>query len=43
MDAGKAKRISYLIGSDGNILKAYKTVKAAEHPEQVLNDLGELL
>ena len=43
VDAGKAKRISYLIGSDGNILKAYKTVKAAEHPEQVLNDLGELL
>lgn len=42
-DAGKANRISYLIGADGNILKAYKTVKAAEHPEQVLNDLAELL
>lgn len=42
-EAGKAKRISYLIGTDGNILKAYKTVKAAEHPEQVLDDLKSFL
>jgi peroxiredoxin Q/BCP len=35
----KAKRISYLIGTDGKIRKAYETVKAADHPEQVLGDL----
>ena len=38
-DARSAKRISYLIGPDGKILKAYATVKAAAHPEQVLGDL----
>jgi peroxiredoxin Q/BCP len=38
-DAGKAGRISYLIGPDGNIRKVYGTVKPAEHPEQVLADL----
>jgi len=38
-DAGKAKRISYLIGPDGNIRKAYAKVKAADHPEAVLGDL----
>ena len=37
--AGKAKRISYLIGADGKIEKAYVKVKAADHPEQVLGDL----
>lgn len=40
---GKASRISYLIGADGNILKAYGTVKAGEHPEEVLEDIGEML
>ena len=39
-DAGKASRISYLIGPDGTISKAYGTVKPAEHPDQVLADLG---
>jgi peroxiredoxin len=39
-DAGRANRISYLIGPDGNIRKAYATVKAGDHPEQVLNDLA---
>ena len=34
-----AKRISYLIGPDGKIVKAYPSVKPAEHPEQVLADL----
>ncbi len=37
--AQTAKRISYLIGPDGKIKKAYATVKAADHPEQVLGDL----
>lgn len=35
-----ARRISYLIGPDGRILKAYPSVKAAEHPQQVLADLS---
>ena len=39
VDAGKAKRISYLIGSDGKIRRAYAKVKAAAHPEEVLRDL----
>lgn len=34
-----AKRISYLIGPDRKIVKAYPKVKPAEHPEQVLADL----
>ena len=37
--AGKANRISYLIGPGGVIKKAYPKVKAADHPEQVLQDL----
>ena len=36
---GAAKRISYLIGVDGKIEKAYLEVAAREHPEQVLADL----
>jgi peroxiredoxin Q/BCP len=36
--AGSAKRISYLIGADGKIKKAYASVKAAEHPVEVLQD-----
>ena len=38
-EARTAKRISYLIGPDGKIKKVYGTVKAADHPEQVLQDL----
>ena len=34
------KRISYIIDPDGRIQKVYPTVQAAEHPEQVLKDLG---
>lgn len=34
-----ANRISYLIGPDRVVLKVYSTVKPAEHPEQVLNDI----
>ena len=37
--AGSAKRISYLIGPDGTIRKAYPKVNAASHPEEVLKDL----
>ena len=37
--AGSAKRISYLIGPDGRIKKAYPKVHAAAHPEEVLKDL----
>ena len=41
-DAGakSAKRISYIIGADGHIETAYATVKAEEHPAQVLKQLG---
>ena len=37
-DAGAkhARRISYLIGADGTIRKAYGEVDAATHPAQVL-------
>ena len=37
--ASSAKRISYLIGKDGKIRKAYPKVNAAAHPEEVLKDL----
>jgi peroxiredoxin Q/BCP len=39
-EPGYAKRISYLIGPDRRIRKAYATVQPAAHPEQVLADLG---
>ena len=34
-----ARRISYLIGPDRKIVKAYPKVKPAEHPSQVLADI----
>jgi peroxiredoxin Q/BCP len=37
--AGSARRISYLIGPDGKIKKAYPKVNAATHPEEILKDL----
>jgi peroxiredoxin Q/BCP len=37
--AGSAKRISYLIGADGRIKKAYGKVNAATHAEEVLQDI----
>ncbi len=37
--ARSAKRISYLIGPDGRVRKAYPKVDAAAHPEEVLKDL----
>lgn len=33
------KRISYLIGPDQTIVKAYETVNTAEHPGEVLADI----
>jgi len=38
--ARSAKRISYLIGPDGRIRKAYPKVETATHAETVLADLG---
>ena len=38
-----AKRQTFLIGPDGVIAKHYETVKPAEHSEQVLADLRELI
>jgi peroxiredoxin Q/BCP len=35
-DAKTPKRISYVIGPDGNIVLAYPKVDAAKHPEEVL-------
>lgn len=40
LDAPKPKRISYLIDGNGRISKAYETVKPADHPDEVLADLG---
>ena len=37
--AAYAKRISYLIGPEGKIRKAYPKVNAAAHPEEILKDL----
>lgn len=39
-DAGYPARISYLIDPEGKIAVAYETVVPAEHPDQVLADLG---
>lgn len=36
------KRMSFLIDAQGMIVKIYKTVKPAEHAEQVLRDLAAL-
>lgn len=35
-------RISYLIDPEGNIAKAYKKVKPADHAKEVLKDIEEL-
>ena len=34
-----AKRVSFLIGPDGTVKKAYPKVNAATHPEEILKDL----
>jgi thioredoxin-dependent peroxiredoxin len=38
-DPGYAKRISYLIGPDRKIVKAYPKVVPKEHPAQVFEDV----
>lgn len=40
---GYAKRISYLIGPDGRIEKAYPKVYPASHPDEVLADLRKIV
>ena len=40
--AEHAKRISFLIGPDRKIAKAYGAVKPANHPGEVLEDLANL-
>lgn len=37
------KRLSYLIGSDGVVLKAYPSVSPTDHADEVLRDLEALL
>ena len=34
-------RISYLIGADGRVERAYGKVKASEHPEKALEELDD--
>ena len=41
-DAQSARRISYLIGPDGKVKKAYPKVNPAAHPDEVLADLQEM-
>ena len=38
-DAGYAKRISYLVGPDGKVIKAYAKVNPATHAAEVLQDV----
>ena len=40
--AGSPRRVSYLIGPKGTVLKAYAKVSPADHPEEVLQDLATL-
>jgi peroxiredoxin Q/BCP len=39
-DSPRAKRISYLIDTQGRIKKVYAQVTPADHPDQVLTDLA---
>jgi peroxiredoxin Q/BCP len=39
---GIAKRISYLIGPDGHIEKAYASVSPQSHPAEVIRDVDAL-
>lgn len=38
-----ARRISYLIGKDGRVLKAYPAVSPGTHAQEVLADLAQLV
>lgn len=42
-DRPAAKRISYLVGADGRVLKAYAEVNPATHAREVLADVKALL
>jgi len=42
-DIWRFKRISFLIDPEGNIAKIYPKVKPAEHAQEVLHDLNELM
>jgi peroxiredoxin Q/BCP len=39
-DERAAKRISYLVGSDGRVVRVYEHFEPARHAEQVLTDLS---
>ena len=39
-DQQVARRISYLVGPDGKVVKAYTAVNPGTHAREVLNDLG---
>ena len=39
--AGAPARVSYLIGVDGRIERAYGKVKASEHPGKALEELDD--
>jgi peroxiredoxin Q/BCP len=41
-EASWPRRISYLIGPDGRIARAYAKVKPKDHPAEVLADLAAL-
>lgn len=38
-----AKRVSYLVGGDGRVLKAYPEVDPATHAQEVLRDYRALI
>jgi peroxiredoxin Q/BCP len=38
-DQKTARRISYLVGPDGKVLRSYPAVKPADHAEELLQDL----
>ena len=40
--AATASRISYLIGPDGAVVKAYPKVAPAGHPAEVLSDIAAI-
>ena len=39
-DAERPKRISVLVGPDGAVVRRYDAVTPADHPDEVLADLG---
>jgi peroxiredoxin Q/BCP len=38
--SSNASRISYLVDAEGKVQKVYESVSPADHPEEVLRDLG---